>query len=300
MNRALLSSLLLTGCVIGGDRYPRPRDLAPAWLVDRPRVLGIRASPPEVRPGETVTFEALVPTPGATAPYTVIWLACPPADDGGIGFGCPIPETLDLTDVNALAALGVIGVEPFLPPVYTVPDDALDGLAPADRAEGLYTLIQVTALPPDLLDPATAPDTLDFNEIEAAYKRLVVSEAATPNQNPEIVAFTADGIVVPPGAPLHVTAGQDYDLSVQLSPTAIETYTFVTSEGTPEDREEEPYLSWYATAGEVEEPVTLFPYPEATWTAPATVGETGTVWAVLRDRRGGMAWWAQEIVVEAP
>ena len=42
MSRTLtaIACLLLTGCVLNSDKYPRPRDLAPNWLVDRTRLLG--------------------------------------------------------------------------------------------------------------------------------------------------------------------------------------------------------------------------------------------------------------------
>lgn len=297
--RHLVPALLLTGCVIGSNGSPRPSDLEPGWLVDRPRVLAIRADPPEARPGDRVTFSALIPQPGVADPYAVVWLACPPADDGGIGFGCTLPTDLDLESATPedLAALGLIGFEPGLPPAYDVPADALDGLPEAERAEGLYTLVQVAALPPEYLDPDSAPAEVDFGDVEAAYKRLVVSEAATPNQNPEIRVFTVDGLQLPAGAVLHVDAGQSYELGVQVAAESIETYTFVNSLGEVEERTEEPYLAWFATGGALLEAVTLFPYVEATWTAPAA-GESGTVWAVMRDRRGGMSWIAQDWVAD--
>ncbi len=294
----LLPLLLVTGCVIGANSSPRPSELEPDWFVDRPRVLAVRADPPEARPGDLVTFSALIPQPGVD-PYAVIWLACPPVDDSGSGFGCSIPADLDLEGATPaeLAALGLIGFEPGLPPAYTVPADALEGLSDADRLEGSYTLIQVSALPQAYLDPETAPDEIDFNDVEAAYKRLVVSDAPTPNQNPEILAFTVDGLRVPNDAVLHVDSGQTYELGALIPASSIESYSFVNSEGVTEERTEEPYLAWFATGGDLLESVTLVPYVEASWVAPAA-GETGTVWAVLRDRRGGMSWIAQDWVAE--
>jgi hypothetical protein len=40
------------------------------------------------------------------------------------------------------------------------------------------------------------------------------------------------------------------------------------------------------------EEITLFPFFEATWRAPLDSDPklSGTVWAVIRDRRGGMTW----------
>lgn len=301
--------LLLAGCVIGSDKYPRPRDLAPAWLVDRTRVLAVVAEPPEARPGDVVTFTSLIANPPGDAPdLGVAWFACPTDDDGN-GFGCVVDfASVDLSDPDpaALADLGLIGFEPGLPPVYVVPDDLLADLAEEERLEGLYVVVQVTAFPAELLEDPLAE--VDFAEVEAAYKRLVVSEAVTPNHNPPIGAFAVDGIVVPDLAVVHVEPEQVYDLSILLPDGARESYEYVTQDGEVEDRVEEPYVAWFVAGtdrggegdpgGEMFEAVTLWPYLEASWVAPAASGESGTWWAVLRDRRGGMAFRGQDWVVD--
>lgn len=294
----MLVPLLLSGCVIGSDKYPRPRDLPDEWLVDRVRVLAVQAEPPEAAPGETIVFSALVPQPDVDDDYTVLWFTCPPDDFGGIGFGCALPDTaaIDTTDPDALADLGLIGIEPFLPPVYTIPDDALDGLADEDRGEGLYQLVQVTAFPAEYLDPETAPEVLDFAEIEAAYKRLVISEARTPNRNPLLSVFVVDGIAIPEGATVTVEGGQTYDLSTTVTESLVERYLFITEDGSEEWRTEEPYVNWYTTSGTLNENLTLYPYLDVGWVAPAS-GSSGTLYAVVRDRRGGMAWIQRRFAV---
>jgi hypothetical protein len=293
--------LVLAGCVINGDKYPRPRDLAPNWLVDRTRILAIRAEPPEAEPGAAISFEALiVDAEGVEPELAVVWLACP-VDDEGNGFGCATDlGSLDLEDPDpeALAELGLIGLEPFLTPAYTVPDDLLDGLDDRERLEGVYVLIQLLALPLESVEDPVAE--VDFAEVESAYKRLVVSEATTPNHNPQIASFTVDAVPVPAGAPVYVEPEQTYALGITLPDGAIETYQYLLSDGSPEERLEEPYASWYATGGEVLEEVTLWPYIEADWTAPPERGAEGTWYAVLRDRRGGMAWATQRWVADVP
>lgn len=297
---------LATSCVIGNDKYPRPRDLSPTWLVDRTRVLSVVAEPPEIRPGERATFSALLATPDADQPedggLSKLWLACP-VDDAGNGFGCVVDfDSLDIEELGPeeLAELGFIGFEPGLPPAYTAPADLLDDLDEEERVEGSYVNVQLTALPDELLagtgTSSDAPE-LDFNEVEVAYKRLVVSEAITPNRNPGIRTFTVDGVEVPPGAVIEVDAEQPYELGVRLPDGAREAYVFVNSDGEEEQRIEEPYVAWYSTGGEVAEEVTLYPYLDATWNAPAESGATGTWYAVLRDRRGGQAFWIQRYVV---
>lgn len=297
----------LGGCVINGDAYLRPRDLIDSWLVDRPRLLALRAEPAEAAPGDVVTFEALFAhPPDQELDQVVAWLACP-VDDAGNGFGCMTDfGSVDLAnpDPGALEELGVIGFEPYLPPVYTVPDDLLADLDPAERLEGRYVLIQVFGLPPEALED---PTTLDFAEVESGYKRLVVSEATTPNHNPDLGAFTVDGALVPPGSVVHLDWHQPYDIGVLLTEDSIEAYTYVNSDGGSEQRVEEPYVAWFTTGGELLESVTLWPTLEASWIAPPLPGfwseyggapvDHGTWYAVLRDRRGGMAWLAQPWVL---
>lgn len=306
---ALLCALLVGGCVINSDKYRRPRDLAPDWLVDRTRLLGIRAEPAEARPGDVVTFEALIGQAwGDDTELAVIWLACP-VDDEGNGFGCVTDfGSIDVAtaDPADLASLGFIGFEPGLPPVYTVPDDLLDGLEPDQRAEGRYVLVQTVALPLDLVDEQT--EELDFALVDSGYKRLVVSEAETPNHNPGLGVFTVDGFPVPQGAVVTLDPGQTYELGVLLLDDARETYVYVNSSGGTEDRVEEPYATWFTTGGDMTEEVTLWPYLEATWVAPSDEADgeepledpSGRWYAVFRDRRGGMSWLVQDWTTVQP
>jgi hypothetical protein len=293
--------LWLQGCVIGSDKHPRPRDLPPAWLVERTRILAIQAEPPEALPGQAVTFQALIGRPpGEQEDIGVIWLACPVEDDG---FGCVTDfgaVDLENPDPEALAELGFIGFQPGFEPQYTVPADLLDGLDEVQRLEGSYVLIQVTALPLATLEEPV--DDVDFSEIQSGYKRLIVSEAPTPNHNPSIGALTVDGLPVPADAAVvHVEAGQSYDLGALLPEGAIETYIFLNGDGLEEERVEEPYITWFATGGEMLQQFSLWPGSlQIPWTAPEEEGETGTWYAVLRDRRGGMSWYVQDFVVGSP
>ncbi len=293
----LVGLVALAGCVLNSEKFPRPRDLSQSWLVDRTRILGIRAELAEIRPGSRAGFEALVGhADGEDPELAIVWLACP---EGG-EFGC----TTDLGSVDfetatpeELAAIGFIGFEPGLPPSYLAPPDLLDDLDEAERLEGLNVLVQVTAFPTEVLGEDL--EELDFNEVEAAYKRLVVSEATTPNTNPALAAFVVDRLAVQPDAVVHVEAEQRYALGILLrDENGRETYEFLNSDGQVEERVEEPYASWYATGGEVLEPVTLWPYMESTWVAPSEPGTSGTWYVVVRDRRGGMSWWTQPFVVD--
>jgi len=262
--------------------------------VDRLRVLAVKADPPEARPGETVTLEGLIADPNAASPF-VIWLACAAEDDSGTGFGCALDlESIDMeaSTMEELAEAGVIGFEPGFSPSYTSPLNLLDELPAEEQAEGIYVTIQVMAIPDDLFN-ASEGDDFDFNQVEVAYKRLIVSEATTPNHNPEIISFHVDDEEIAPGATVEVPAGQTFILEPEFSEDSFETYEYTNSSGVTETRTEEPYVTWYSTAGQLFSPYSVHPYRDVTWNAPEEAGVSGVWWAVIRDRRGGMTWYEQ-------
>ena len=291
---------LIAGCVIGSDKYPRPRDLPQANLVDRLRVLAIKAEPPEVRPGEPVAIEGLVVDPNTQAPL-VVWLACESEDDSGVGFGCAVDLSsidFETSTFDELIAAGVIGVEPGFSPTYTPSPNLLDDLAPEDREEGVYVTVQVTAIPGDLLtEPTDDAASFDFNEVEVAYKRLVVSEASTPNSNPKIVEFLVNGEAMAPGQIAAIPSDQTINLEAVFSTDSVETYSYTNSDGVVESRVEEPYITWYSDQGQFLSPYSLYPYLETSWRGTDDSEAQGTWWAVVRDRRGGMTWYEQPWVV---
>lgn len=302
----LAVGLLSSACVINGDRWPRPSELSPSWLVDRTRILGIRAIPAEIAPGQRAEFEALIgQPPDAEEGLVRLWLACPDGDNG-----CATTELgsvdLENPDPEQLAKLGFIGVEVGLPgepkPAYTAPPDLLDELPDEARLEGLSVTAQLTAFPAEQLEAKEAPDEIDFNEVESGFKRLVVSEARTPNDNPVLVGILQEGIEDAPTAEVaEVRAGATIELTLAIEEAAtIVTYEFVNSSGEVEERVEEPFVTWFATEGEVLEPFNLWPFFSSEWSAPAEVGVEGIWYAVVRDRRGGMSWETRRWVTVDP
>ncbi len=278
--------LLLPACVINADKYPRPRDLTPAWKTTSLRILAIQAEPPEIQPGEPATFSALLADPNGDAGGT-LWVACSPEQT--TPFGCAIDFSVlgDDTTPDELAEAGVIGFEPAFAPVWTAPEDTLDRLEEEDRAEGLGFTVQATVLPPDGADPDAE---FDFATFESGYKRIIVSEAPTPNDNPFIESFSVDGVPIGPDDVVEVDAGQSYELSVVLPDDTIQTYEYINPDGMLEERIEEPFVSWYATEGSAMEDTTLYPFTQSDWTAPELPEEQGFWYAIVRDRRGGLSW----------
>ncbi|HCH65258.1 MAG TPA: hypothetical protein DFR83_20805, partial [Deltaproteobacteria bacterium] len=272
-------------------------DLAQEWQLDRLRVLAVRATPAEPRPGDTVTFERLLYVPPETTLETVTWFGCLP--DGSIGFGCEFdPSILDaFADLDfasatpeelaelfaALEAAGFIGAEPGFAPTWQAPEDALEGLSDSQRQEGRNAIVNITAVPSE----NAADDT------ELALKRVPVSENDTPNTNPNVLGIEVEGKGFLGGSgteedPYLLEPRAEVQLSPTLADDAIEEYTYITTTGAIEARTEVPYWSWYTDGGQFAQNISLPPYNYATYTAPDASGWTGLIAVVMRDRRGGM------------
>lgn len=290
---SFIITVFLGGCVVNSDKYARPRDLSPSTLVDRTRLLGIQAEPPEIRPGESSQILSLLIDPSSEIGLT-LWVACESAM--ATTFGCVLDiSSLDFENATQeeLEESGVIGVQPFFEPTYSAPMDALDHLEPEERGEGDYAIVQAFAFPEDI----QTNDDFDFNEIESGFKRVVISEAETPNQNPTLSQWALDGIPLDPDDLVAVAPGSTHTFAVTLGEGAIEEYTYVNADNIVEIRKEEPYVNWYTSSGTIGSPVSLDPFLESAWTAPDTPGVTGTLWAVVRDRRGGLNWSSQPFSV---
>ncbi len=280
--------------------------LSQSYQIDRLRILAVAAEPAEPQPGDQVTFTSLVVSPVAPVALTT-WFTC---TDAG-SYGCSpdedllasLQDTSDLTP-DELAALyaelqaaGLIGAEPFLSPAWTVPDDYLDALTDDEKLEGTTAIVTLTAIPTVEGDTGTLDTAIE--DIEVAYKRVPVSLATTPNHNPTVLGLTIDDVAITPGATVTLTRGQTYAISCELADDALEDYVYVNDTGVSEDRTEEPYFSWYLQEGSFDQSNTLWPYTAVDYTvaADATLTEQ-SLWVVVRDRRGGMAWIEQKLVVE--
>src|SRR6187455_924187 len=143
---ASVLALLLAGCTVD--------ELSQSYQLDRLRVLAVRATPAEPRPGETITLEAYTYDPDGRD-LGILWFGCLP--DSADEFGCEVDpsvlETLLDTDLSnltkdeiaalydKLVAAGVIGLEPIVPATWTVPSDALAGLDENAALEGVTATV---------------------------------------------------------------------------------------------------------------------------------------------------------------
>jgi hypothetical protein len=276
----MLVILMIAGC--------DSTQMAQSWQVDRLRVLAVAATPAEPRPGEVVTFDALILSPerplGGSA-----WFVC--SADASSDYGCEIDESLlggqnpEELDLEAMQA-GFIGYLPFMPPTWTVPSDFLDALSDEDRLEGTFAMTYITAFP-----ELEEGEEMGEDDVEIAYKRVPVSLAPTPNHNPAVAGWRVDGLDIEDGATVRLDPGQAYTIEAVLADDAIETYTFRNEQGEDESRTEEPYLTWYLQEGSFDQTNTLYPYTSVTWFAPDDPTlDALSLWVVARDRRGGMGW----------
>lgn len=279
-------SLLLAGCNVD--------ELSQSYQLDRLRILAVRATPAEPRPGDTITLEAYTYDPEDNE-LGILWFGCLP--DAADEFGCAVdPAVLeslldtDLEDLTKeeiaaltakLVAAGVIGLEPIVPATWTVPADALAGLDENAALEGVSAMVTLQALP--------LVEDVDPDEAELAYKRVPISLAKTPNQNPPILGLAFEGTILQDGGRVEVGHSAEYSIEPAVPDEAIEQYTYVDENGVAETRTEEPYFTYYAEGGAFDQPYSLWPSSIAYWTAPEEPGEY-EIRCVMRDRRGGMGW----------
>ena len=270
-----------------------PIEVAESWQIDRMRILAIAAEPAEPRPGDKVTFSSLIVSPNQPVACSA-WLGCS-GDAGACGFGA-LPDSG--TQDTAAAAAGFLGVDPYLPPTWTVPETALDGLDDSQKLEGVTSMVTVIALSNcDALLQGQVDDAQSLleggkDDSEIAYKRIPVSLATTPNHNPVLTGLTVDKLPIAPGARVSLDPGETYTLEVQLAEDAVESYSYRDTSGVDETRTEAPYFSWYCQEGSFDQTNTLWDTTHVQYTTPSDPKQADqSVWVVARDRRGGMGWY---------
>ncbi|MBM4364881.1 MAG: hypothetical protein FJ090_02020 [Deltaproteobacteria bacterium] len=267
-------------------------ELSQSWQVDRLRVLAVAAEPAEPRPGDTVTFSSLIVSPVEPLAGSA-WFAC--SAELSSDYGCEVDPALlegaegGEIDPATLAEAGMIGFLPYLAPSWTVPGDYLDALDDDAKLEGTFGMVYIMAFPDK--------ENVDEADIEVAYKRVPVSLATTPNDNPVVTALSIGGYVVPEGATIRVEPGKTYTLGYAMAEGSVETYAYRNSAGQDEEREEEPYATFYLQEGSFDQPYAVWPDAEVEFTAPGEPTLAAqSLWVVVRDRRGGMGWASITVV----
>jgi hypothetical protein len=280
---ARLAAACAAACATTGCDAALDQRLA---IIDRPRVLAVIAEPAEARPGDPVSYTAVVATPDGPDPAPPRWAFCvaprPPTEDNAVSNACLDPAHLVALGTQAavtapLPADGCLDFGPETPPGNFRPRDAdpTGGYYQPVRADvaghvafGLSRITCKLALAP-------GPVAHDYDLRYAA------------NANP-----TLD-----PSGPLtqpRVPPDTDVTLTASWPAGAAETYLYYDPRSqTLVTRREAMRLSWFATGGRLAVDATAVGEADpatdvsTTWHTPAA--GPATLWLVLRDSRGGIA-----------
>jgi hypothetical protein len=304
----LLAALLGGGC---------EEQFKPESEVAGLRVLGLRATPAELAPGETAALSALVVDP--TRPgrrNTLLWLGCEPDP---LNLGRSVCSDMEaLADPARLVPVSEDGTPPQLPPgmsvigfnslaAYTAPATLYAGLTPEDprRRGGTVGQVLLVAIAEELSPLPTR------EEVEALFERvrrrevpsvvtlfrLRVSEDAQRNHNPVLGELRAGGEALAPEWTLRLAGDGPTPLELTAPDESFETYT-QEGPGGVETKTEQLIAAWYTTSGRFEParvvlrsgtPLVYQP-PDGSRFQPFPEQRRGTLWAVVRDVRGGQDW----------
>jgi hypothetical protein len=303
MRTWLVAALGLAACT--PDAFPVETN------VDRLRVLGVTAEPADLRPGESARLSALVLDP--TRPgkgTTTFWIGCDPDPFNLNRSSCSDPAVIDdpskLGDMTALpAGVKVIGFNNQA--TYAAPRGLFDVMAADDPRRVIGTTGQILLISVAEEVSPTAP----MEELRAVFERVQrrevrslvslfrvrISEDPERNKNPLVSRLDVDGEPWPAGARVMMKPAQKLRLDVDARDETFEPFTAQTPRG-PEARTERVLVAWYSIGGRFSEErtamregvKTVFTAPGSKSFDPVPDRRTSTMWTVLRDTRGGLAW----------
>ena len=274
-------------------------DFDPQSMVDKFRILAIKADPVAGSPGQTVTLTPLLSDSQFGRFPILVWLTCNPLP-GQSGLQCL--ETGTAGQVSLSETLSV-----------TLPE-----LGEDEQEKEINVILLACAGTPQVPDFERGDyNFCDSPESDIAVRTLTVTREA-PNYNPVIIYLTftspETGSLVPSEearSVLDCTAGcSDFAVQVTLADISVETYT-VERFGEVKTLRENTFISWFATAGKFSDSRTYEgAYTEddeiredlvydATWTPPEDGGDV-TFYFVAYDGRGGVDYTVREMQVLAP
>ncbi|NMB74183.1 MAG: hypothetical protein GYA21_03535 [Myxococcales bacterium] len=282
MRRALAAALCLCAAAFAaGCDNPFP----PGSLVERLRVLGVRAEPPEVGLDGEVVLSALVADPqGGGRPLSFEWAVClSELSYQAADIDCPGADGYALPGSGDTARLSVPELVEF---------------AAANLPAGSFG------------DPSAWKDLKWFplivglraragGEVVRAIKRvrLRLATEEPPNANPRLLGLTLDGAEAPDL--VQVKAGATVSFQALVDPATRERYR---RQGESEERVEDVVFAWFASDGEFEGDYSVLSgdgtseFDRNQWTAPGEPGQI-ELWVVARDGRFGEDWLERTLEV---
>lgn len=259
----------------------------PETLVERLRILGVRAEPPEADPSTVVELDALVADPaGEGRPVECTWAVCL-LELGGEAqeIDCPGEDSYPIEGSCDAARLEMPALVAWLAAQGFDLDDLPEDL-PVDELP-LYLGLDVRA------GPART----------RAIKRIRVAPEPRQdaNTNPVLEGLKADARPVDGGAQL--VAGTNVVLEPLAAPASRQRYRPEGEEG--EEILEDFLFSWFSTCGVLEDERTILDVAADgsrldlnTWKLPERE-EPCTLWVVLRDGRYGIDWMSFDFEITA-
>ncbi|MGZ6078022.1 MAG: hypothetical protein ACXWK6_09465 [Myxococcaceae bacterium] len=256
----------------------------PSQLLERVRLLALRADPPEVNLTDgglppPITFEPLAYPDGG---LTFRLALCGPGNPFAADYACPGANGLDLPDLVLDASRPE--VQAFLQSAFGTMQAIDGGINVGEPGVAQVALGYELARADGGTDPASH---------ERGIYRMSVRFSGPPNHNPELLDVT-----LPDGGPLQgavLPLNQEIRLYPHIpdgGPGGIETFTGLDG-GIQYERLN---YAWASTAGEVVDYRSAEPMPDdpnATSDIRFRTHETPTpvqFYVVLRDLRGGVSW----------
>ncbi len=264
-------------------------------------MLGIRATPPEIGAGETMTVDALVHWPQGEPHY--LWFLCIPTNLEQVQtcVSSQIGETLPPPCAGSMATLCTAGADPTFD--WTAPPIPL----PEGVTEAFFFVQLVLSGSADvwaacgqaIRDNVPTPDCL------LGLKTVTFSEREVKNANPRISHFIVADAEVPPGEVAVAAAGEKLFFNVAIDTSSLDELT--------DESESTNYIymemAYYTTCGTIgswdeqwycemaldgtreitcdeQEPNAVNPRKD--WSGDCVVH------AVLRDNLGGITWFTQD------
>lgn len=283
----------------------------PASLIENMRLLGVKATPADLQPGEATRLEALIPDPTG-GPTTILWLGCDPDPYNQNRSPCADADLLqnpgDFGGTTGTLPPGVklIGFNGNV--AYAAAANVFDVLPADDSRRITGTVGQVIAFAvAEAVSPAASPADLQalFTRVQndetraiIALYRVKISQNPERNKNPVISNLKVGDEVWPTGAHVLMHTGETLNVDLDAPDDTFEPYTTLNADGTLAHTER-VVVAWYSTMGRFTELRTaLRENVKTSLQAPGGTDpldvvpekRSGTMWVVLRDTRGGENW----------
>ena len=268
---------------------------SPETLVERLRIIGLRAEPPAVELADTLELDALVIDPtGEGRALTFSWAVCTVMiDDQASDIPCPGPDAYALPGDGPSTQLSIPELIAWAAEQGFELDPAQMGELPDEELVEFPLLIGLRV--------DAGRDSV------RALKRIVLrlDEKAQVYTNPRILGLDLEDEPIGDSVPV-LQLGE----KISLHPHADEdSRDLFLPAGEQEEREEDLLFSWFSTVGEFSDQRTILdddrsgePLEVNEWSLPkeAEEGVLGDqrLWLILRDGRYGTDWMEFRFTIE--